>query len=401
MKRIELYVDNNNRLNLIEYKNYDSKQESKILKGTQTYDYIKKLATSKIVDICEYQRKKDLLLEYKNYVINIISYDKVFSKRGLYPLAMNIKEYEENQALKKNKKRKVKRKNKYTSRRIIANGLALIMMGTWVYNLLEKENKLPDFSDVKTKITQLVDSAFFSSTLEIEDNSDKKETDILVTEEENLINISIDFEDRSSTEKAYITKAYYGDIISKYAKMYGLDPNLVIAVATQESGIHSEQTNKGGATGLMQIQNKVWIGENVTAYNFETNTKETVDVTLEKIQDEESNIKIGCMILQNALEYMNYNTLAGIQCYNMGYGNMNKVLNEYSKNCNKSVEEILSDVEDTNWLEYRSIINQGDQEYLEHVLSWAGEEINFKNVKKDGSLINIKIDNNMNSKKVY
>lgn len=35
--------------------------------------------------------------------------------------------------------------------------------------------------------------------------------------------------------------------------MYGVDPALVLAVATQERGIHSSVTDTGGATGLMQI----------------------------------------------------------------------------------------------------------------------------------------------------
>lgn len=431
MKRYELYVDNDNRLVVSEFKTIHSEYESKILRGAQTYDIIKKLASSKIVDFYEFKKRNDLVLEYKDYIININEYDKVFMKRGTGTLLKNIKDYSEAQQAKKLEEQKakkvtpqnpteppkVKRKNKHTGKKIIATGLTLIMLAACANNLLKKE---PEQTNDNTYSTTQTDENKFvnedttvNKDIEQEDKKDVQITPTKQTEKKpELINLSfeneveticLDYEDWSSSKKAFITRAYYSQMITKYANMYGLDPDLVIAVATQESrsGIHTTVMDPGGATGLMQIQNSVWVGNDVSAYNFETGKVETLKVTKERIQDVSYNIRIGCMILQNTMEYMKYNTLAGIQCYNMGYGNMMKILNACSKDTGRSVDEILKDVNNTDWMNYRKIITVGEKEYVERVLSWMGEDVNIKILKRDGSPVSINVGNQLDSKKVY
>ena len=70
-----------------------------------------------------------------------------------------------------------------------------------------------------------------------------------------------------------------------------------------------------------------------------------------------------------------------------------KILNTYSKVTNKSVKEILKDVNDTGWLEYRKIIDVGDKNYVEHVFSWIGTNIEFQNQKTNNTHINTSIAN--------
>jgi serine/threonine protein kinase len=70
---------------------------------------------------------------------------------------------------------------------------------------------------------------------------------------------------------------------------------------------------------------------------------------------------LGCMIFQNCMGYMKYNTIAAIQCYNMGYGNMMKILSAYATDNNKTIDEVLLDTTDLGWLQYRHLIKQGDQ----------------------------------------
>ena len=125
---------------------------------------------------------------------------------------------------------------------------------------------------------------------------------------------------------------------------------------------------------------------------------EKVYVTNNKIKDVSNNIKFGCMYLQNCLEYMDYNVMAAVQCYNMGYGNIMKVLNAYSKVTNKSVKDILKDHNDTGWLEYRKLINVGDQKYIEHVFSWIGSDFNIENKKTDNTTIKLNIVNQIQTK---
>ena len=57
--------------------------------------------------------------------------------------------------------------------------------------------------------------------------------------------------------------------------MYGLDPNFMIAVATQESGVHNSYDETTAAIGLMQIEKSVWNNKSITVYNYETKEDET------------------------------------------------------------------------------------------------------------------------------
>ena len=397
MKKFELYLDKNKRLVLSEFKDVEAEYESKVLEGKEAYEYIKKLSSSKIVDIYVNAKKEEAILEYKNFAISLNEYNELLSTKSMNPILHNIKEYNERKELSNLKSKKVKRKNKHTGKKVIATGLAAFMLVSCAHGLLsKKEIQLENNSAYQSVSSENIvynDSNDSVSIITTANSVDKK------VENENAI--SLNYEDRSLTEKAYITQAYYSDMITKYANMYGVDPSLAIAVATQESGIHSSKLNPNRGTGLMQIETPVWLGEKVTAYNFETKTIESFTVTSDKLQDVKYNIKMGCMILQNSLEYMNYNALAAIQCYNMGYGNMKKILNSYASEKNKSIDAILSDQYDTGWLNHRNIIENGDQEYIEHVLSWMGDDINVKFVRRDGSLIDINIDNDLSTKKVY
>ena len=422
MKKLEVYVDNYNKLVVSEFKSVDSKYESKILKEKEAYEYLKKYSASKIIDLYINEKQEEIILDYKNCTVVLNEYTKLFEKRYLSYLARDIKNFEEQKRVRNLKNRKVKRTNKFNGKVILITTLALILLYIGAENVFGM-HKIDGESDQtysssyfygsleeiqpyleSSSINQTVFSSSSSNKETISSESNVQKNDMSVSEESNnhAINaISIDYEDKSLEEKAYITKAYYGKLLTKYAKIYGIDPTLAIAVATQESGVHSSKINPTRGTGLMQIETPVWLNQQVTAYNFETKTKETLTVTSERIQNVEYNIKIGCMILQNSLEYMNYNTLAGLQCYNMGVGNMTNILKEYSLDCGKSVDEILNDHNDVEWLKYRDIVGAGDDLYVEHVLSWIGDQVNFKNAKKDGTLIEINVNNNITTKKVY
>ena len=66
------------------------------------------------------------------------------------------------------------------------------------------------------------------------------------------------------------------NIFEKYGKMYGIDPNLLMAIMCQESsGIHHEYSQNGCAIGGMQIEN-FWYNKQLTAYNFELQEREEI-----------------------------------------------------------------------------------------------------------------------------
>ena len=182
--------------------------------------------------------------------------------------------------------------------------------------------------------------------------------------------------------------------------MYGLDPQLVLALATQERGVHSTTMDSGGATGLMQIQNSIWIGEKITAYNFITEKYETTTVTKEMVQSLDGNIELGCKILQNYISGKDYNIALGVASYNMGPTNITKVVNAYSEATGISREDILKDQTNNGWLEYRNIIKVGDPKYNEHVFSYMGSEFTTYALKPNGERVELTVKNHTQTKSV-
>ena len=207
------------------------------------------------------------------------------------------------------------------------------------------------------------------------------------------------YEDRSASTNVKQAKRYE-DIFEKYANRYGVDKDLLIAMAAQESsGEHyNNLRDTKPAAGIMQIEKAVHIGHSVSAYNFETGKVETVQVTQDKLNDVDTNIKIVTMILRGYIENANYNIPLAIQTYNMGPGNMSKVLNSCSSLENIQVSTMKNNPTNNKWLKYRSHINAGDSKYVEHVFSYLGDKQELSVKKRDSSKISVNIANdNLNS----
>ncbi|MBR4230649.1 MAG: transglycosylase SLT domain-containing protein [Bacilli bacterium] len=201
----------------------------------------------------------------------------------------------------------------------------------------------------------------------------------------------LEFPDESDTNKAIKCKELYYDIIMKYSHKYGLDPNLVLGMATQERGIHSSEIDSGGGIGLMQVQYSVWVNQQISFYELNEETgkyeKKTMTITDEKLRDVETNIQIGCLILQDCLINSHYNIPIAVQMYNMGLGEIYNMLDNYraTKGCSRS--DILDNPEDIGWLDYRI------SRYLEAINKWIYDN-NYTVVNvKTGEVINIEFTN--------
>lgn len=180
---------------------------------------------------------------------------------------------------------------------------------------------------------------------------------------------NLQIEDETESEKANKTKELYYDIIEKYANMYGVSPSVILAIATQERGVHSDTVDQDGAIGLMQVQVSVWDGKDLEVYNYDTNSKEKIHITLDDLRDVSFNIKVGCAIFQNYLKQMKDNYPLAIQSYNMGPSSVNKILNAYCLSCGKTYDEVINS-DDLGWLYFRNSSYPGDISYLEHVLRY-------------------------------
>lgn len=406
MNRLELYVDREERLSIDFFMNHNDEYPMTKIKGKECYGIISSLCEKPLLEIRTIESADEMYLAYGENILHINECSDVLKKRGTGPIKTSVIKFYDQKKKNTPVPKKVTRKNKHIGKKIITSALVLSFIGAIatgeIYaKIKDKVNGAPkteityEINQSESQIDTIYDDV--STPKEdyfVEQKVDNNSNDIGKETEENEINISISYDDRSDTEKADITKAYYGSTIEKYSRMYGLNPKIVIAIATQERGIHSGIKDPGGATGLMQIQNAVWSGEKLTAYNYETKSYETVIVDEEKLSDVFYNIKVGCMYFQNCMNYMDNNILTAIQCYNMGYGNMMKILTKYSLETGKTKEQILEDVSDCGWLNYRYIITEGDPLYVEHVLSWIGSDINVNCVSDNGNYFQLNINNN-------
>jgi len=396
MQRFELYVDRNQRVTLNEYENINSIHRNASLKNIDAYELIKKISRVPIRKVHELQNDIDLLLIHRNFILEIKDYDKVLDRESLKPVLNNIKRYYEHEKLKRIKGRKVTRKNKYVTNKIIVAGITLTIVATSLISGISS-TMASDKGIDKIDTSLYVDVA---STV-LDDINNNQNNEMFISINDDVSKVFINYVDNSETEKAFKTKKDYGQIIKKYSDIYGLDFKLMTALATQERGVHCEVLDVGGAIGLMQIQYNVWSNKELTAYNFQTDKYEKIIVDPEKLSDVDYNIKVGCMIFQTCMRDMDYNVLAGLQCYNMGIGNMNNILNNYALDTNKTKEEILKNQKDCGWLDYRNIISVGDQKYIENVLGWLGPEAEIELSTKDGEIVNFCVSSQDKVKKVY
>ena len=211
-----------------------------------------------------------------------------------------------------------------------------------------------------------------TKTAEKEEMAEKvaETTDEKTTEKEKItttIENELGVGSKSDSEKLEYVKEHYGNIIEKYSNMYGLDSDLMCAIATQERGKHSSSVDSGGAIGIMQIQVEVWDGHSISAYNYNTEKKETQTITLDKLKDVDFNIKIGCMIFQMYLNEMKDNIYAAIQSYNMGPGSVKKIIKTYAFATGKTYDDVINNPDDIDWLDFRNSSYPGDPDYVEHV----------------------------------
>ena len=218
----------------------------------------------------------------------------------------------------------------------------------------------------------------------------KKEELELMTNETDGFHFS--YQDRSK-EASILNAKEYDDLFDKYARRYGLDKNLLAAIAAQESsGNHYSHLN-GPGYGLMQIE-YVHFGETLSAYNYETKTNDSITVTKESVSDLETNIKIGAIILRNELTRFNCNIPLAVAAYNLGSGNINTVLKNTSNRTGVSIDSMKNDPNGNVWTEgpERRNLGVGDPEYPAHVFSYLGtRQITVLN--KDGQPVTVHLVN--------
>lgn len=315
------------------------------------------------------------------------------------PLMNNIPEQINKPVI--NKKKKVERKKVGT--KIIAVTLAALTP-LLVSNIKKQKEKKVDSIENKKSIKieqieeksetkennydafdyELTEDNSNTKDLELPESSSKiKKMDYKKIVPEYNYEINLDYTDKREDEKYNNVVDNYLPIIHKYSKTYGLDPKIVVAIASQERGFHSSEIDSAGGIGLMQVQYNVWADNDITAYNFERQNYETEHIDGEKLKELDYNIKIGCMIFSHYLEKSDYNLLCAVFGYNKGiYGVLEKAHNK------------LNNPEDLSWVEDARNVPNGDDYYPENVFGYIEANDIIKITTKEGTEMKYLITNN-------
>lgn len=187
----------------------------------------------------------------------------------------------------------------------------------------------------------------------------------------------------SESGKQVIAKAKNSEIgamYQKYAKMYGVDMNLLMAQAMQESGLAHDDFNPEGAYGISQIEHTLF-GETISAYNYETGQMEELAITEEGALDLETNIRYGAARMQEQLRQYHNNVYIALQAYNYGLI-MNDLLAGYAEERGLTLDQVTTNLNDFGWLEKVEDLHFYPQKYIEWEYETYGDNEYLANIMR-------------------
>lgn len=175
----------------------------------------------------------------------------------------------------------------------------------------------------------------------------------------------------------------------KNSFIYGTPAQIMVALGMKETDLmHDEclpngERYNGCALGILQLEQNC--NNAVTAYNYNSDSEQTVRYSDEQLCNIDNNIQVGCMRFQHALEKYEGNIYVAIQAHNYGETMMDKALKLTAADKNIEVSELLTNYQDLSWLKYVNDIHDnphkylsnwkydtyGDSEYLSKVLSYC------------------------------
>lgn len=401
-----------NRLTTKYYNSYTDSSYSNIFFGDEAKKFLDEVERRNATDARISKDGKVIRIVYPDRVIFIKDYKQVFER---VDARKKVDKYNASRASKYvNGGRKAKRVSKTGA---ITKGLMVLLImvsvlsvshkikdfgdpftpsanATWMSDVSQENiekylnEEQPDIEEKDPGYDKLLMDTQMISLLDVEEAEKKEPTNgellaQLVEEKDTIYqNFNIDFSDRTSAEKAVSAKSNYYNLVSKYAKTYGIDKDLMMAIGTQEKGVHSTEIDPGGGVGLMQMQYQVWVNQDVKAYNFDTNSWESFHVTDSNIRELDTNIKIACMYFQNCLVNMDYNVPAALCAYNWGMTSTKNKLSEFSQDRGLSLNEVL-EANDTSWINLFNVNGDASLAYPKMVLSYYDSSKPIENEKID------------------
>lgn len=230
------------------------------------------------------------------------------------------------------------------------------------FNIHDYENIMIPEDDVEVLDT--------TPTLDVPTEDSVEQQEAVTSTYTDKAELNLEYESRAYTDRNLLVRNNEEAMaaIKKYANKYMIDENLVMAIASQERGTHSQTMDDGGGLGIMQVQVAVHPDGSAfsTVINDNGNIKKSQFVyhhndyiTLD------GNIEAGCALLQYYLNYFNGNMAMAVYAYNSGQGPVNNAIVAYASETGLSYESIMANKSDLDWTKYL------DREYyLPAVLSW-------------------------------
>ena len=262
--------------------------------------------------------------------------------------------------------------------------IAMMLSGTMTLSALGLAMSLNNNED-KEEDSHILKAEYMVDQQNELDNTTEDEIMNIPPENQTVAEFHYSYEDRSNTDLIFNVELY-DDIFRDCAKRYGLDVNLLKAIACQESsGNHYDNIGIGPAEGIMQIEKDCHIDTVVSAFDFESNSEKSIYITEEVLQDPATNIEIGAMDLRNSIEAYNYNIPLGTQAYNFGVGGVQYTLDMCQSLTGINKTNIENNQENNEWLNYREIIGIGDPEYVEHVYSFLPNNYTISVLDRNGN----------------
>ena len=306
------------------------------------------------------------------------------------------------------------RNMKITGSRIACGALILAILGT-TENALNKrlsDNNSNDFTieneynymsnntkQIQTDINENEYNQMINELDEAVEHSNEVLPSNNTIEKSPISTAYLRYDDLTSTETYMGAYDNYYSIVEKYSTKWGISPNVIMAMLTQESA--------GKQTNLMQIQFNSWTDQVLTEYDFENERYQSIVltdkpnryagqnitvITRDDLQNKITNISVACVILRYCLNQMDYNILASIQAYNLGCPNMQIVLNETSRNTGQSVDNLLSDQTNVEFQNYTHVVECGDPKYVSNVCRYLTDgEITVQRINDEGKVETLEI----------
>lgn len=379
MDRIVIMGTNNKSFNII----YNGKVVSRSILQIQDDLRLLKKGKAQRVRI----RDKDLLIYYKGGIVTLKSYRELgHNCPATRDYIAHVKKYIN-----------LSTKAKHVGALVVASSIAL-GMASFKSNKVQAENNdmtvtstkvLDDMHDLSGSYTMNNNPNFnihdyenimipeddvevldTTPTLDVPTEDSEKQQEAVTSTYTDKAELNLEYESRAYTDRNLLVRNNEETMaaIKKYANKYMIDENLVMAIASQERGTHSQTMDDGGGLGIMQVQ--VAVHPDGSAFSTVINDNGNIKKSQFVYHHNEyitldGNIEAGCALLQYYLNYFNGNMAMAVYAYNSGQGPVNNAIVAYASETGLSYESIMANKSDLDWTKYL------DREYyLPAVLSW-------------------------------